>query len=211
MIVADLVIISPRILVDRTATQGSSLAGTLPGPLRELRRRAVNREEAFLAGHRSASGSAGQVRAAWKVYCGRPLCVAVKRSGGRQHGAPAIPWRESVRHADRICASTPARVGGAHRTHFLPGPCARRSTHGAGTDAPKQDPVRCTGGGDRTHEASAAWMRRSRSPTQFRQMVAAIIWTARFAHSSRPQQISLSGASEKAYMRPRSGAGPGSA
>jgi hypothetical protein len=78
---------------------------------------------------------------------------------------------------------------------------ARQSTHGAGTDARWQDPPRCTGGGDRMHEAPVAWTHRSRSPTQFRQMAAAIIWTAQFVNRSRPQQVRSSGASMCAACR----------
>ncbi len=56
--------------------------------------------------------------------------------------------------------------GGAHRTHLLRGPCARRSTHGAGTDARRPDPLRDSGGGDRSIEPQPAYLHRSRSPTR---------------------------------------------
>ena len=83
----------------------------------------------------------------------------------------------------------------AHRTHFLRGflraSVYRRRWHRRA----KPDPLRHSGGGDRMHEAPVGYLHRSRSPTQFRQMAAAIIWTARFVHSSRRHRISLSGAS----------------
>ena len=55
-----------------------------------------------------------------------------------------------------------ARNGDLHRCRLSRVPCARRSTHSAGTDARKPEAVGRTGGGDRMHEASVGYLHRSR-------------------------------------------------
>jgi hypothetical protein len=66
-----------------------------------------------------------------------------------------------------------------HREQPRRNPCARRSIDGAGSDARKRDPLRSTGGGDRTHEASVAYLHRSRSPTRASQTALVIGLMAR--------------------------------